>query len=32
MDDHRGSDAYRMAMAQSLLEKFHYQTREEEAA
>ncbi|MEO8370674.1 MAG: FAD binding domain-containing protein [Candidatus Solibacter sp.] len=32
MDDHRGSAAYRMAMAQSLLEKFLYQTRESEAA
>jgi xanthine dehydrogenase small subunit len=32
MDDHRGSAAYRVAMAQSLLEKFFYQTRQAEAA
>jgi len=32
MDDHRGSAGYRLAMAQSLLEKFLYQTREAEAA
>jgi len=32
MDDHRGSAAYRMAMAQSLFEKFLHQTREAEAA
>jgi xanthine dehydrogenase small subunit len=32
MDDHRGSAAYRIAMAQSLLAKFHYQTRQAEAA
>jgi xanthine dehydrogenase small subunit len=32
MDDHRGSAAYRMAMAQSLVEKFWWQTRHAEAA
>ncbi|MEO8595011.1 MAG: FAD binding domain-containing protein [Candidatus Solibacter sp.] len=32
MDDHRGSAAYRLAMAQSLLQKFHWQTRLTEAA
>jgi len=32
LDDHRGSAAYRMAMAQSLVEKFWWQTRQAEAA
>jgi xanthine dehydrogenase small subunit len=32
MDDHRGSAPYRLAMAQSLLEKFWWQTRRAEAA
>ena len=32
LDDHRGSAAYRLAMAQSLLEKFLCQTRAAEAA
>lgn len=27
IDDHRGSGAYRLAVAQNLLEKFHWQTR-----
>ncbi|MDD4933585.1 MAG: FAD binding domain-containing protein [Methylacidiphilaceae bacterium] len=27
IDDHRGSAAYRLAVAQNLLEKFHWQTR-----
>ncbi|MGD9896926.1 MAG: xanthine dehydrogenase small subunit [Candidatus Methylacidiphilaceae bacterium] len=27
IDDHRGSAAYRLALAQNLLEKFHWQTR-----
>ena len=30
--DHRGSAAYRLAVAQSLVEKFWWETREEEAA
>jgi xanthine dehydrogenase small subunit len=32
MGDHRGSAAYRLAMAQSLIEKFWWQTQEAEAA
>ncbi|HEX7199379.1 MAG TPA: xanthine dehydrogenase small subunit, partial [Dongiaceae bacterium] len=28
LTDHRGSAAYRLALAQSLLEKFHYQSSE----
>jgi xanthine dehydrogenase small subunit len=32
MDDHRGSAAYRLAVAQSLIEKFWWETREAQAA
>jgi xanthine dehydrogenase small subunit len=32
MDDHRGSAAYRLALAQSLIEKFWWETREAQAA
>ncbi len=32
MSDHRGSAEYRLAVAQTLLEKFYYQTRQAEAA
>jgi xanthine dehydrogenase small subunit len=32
MSDHRGSAAYRLALAQTLLEKFYHQTRHAEAA
>ena len=32
MSDHRGSAEYRLAVAQTLLEKFFYQTRQAEAA
>ena len=32
MSDHRGSAEYRLAVAQTLLEKFLHQTRQAEAA
>jgi xanthine dehydrogenase iron-sulfur cluster and FAD-binding subunit A len=32
MSDHRGSAEYRLAVAQSLLEKFFHQTQDVEAA
>jgi xanthine dehydrogenase iron-sulfur cluster and FAD-binding subunit A len=32
MDDQRGSAAYRLAVSQSLIEKFWWETREAQAA